>query len=73
MNASIIKDEEYNNMIKTLIQNTHENYFEVISHQQFWELLKLRIKEKTICFCIEKAQKRKNETKCLENKLDKIR
>ena len=45
MNSGIINKNNYNIMIKDLINHTKDKYLNVKWRGQFWEFLKLRIKE----------------------------
>ncbi len=59
-------------MIKDLIKHTKDKYINVLPRGQFWEFLKLRIKEHTINYCTQKAISRKDEIAELEYKISKI-
>ena len=70
LNSSVIKDQEYQELIKDTINKTYTEYKDDISKCQLWEFLKLRLKEESIRYCILKAQDKKDEIKRTELQID---
>ena len=70
LNSSIIKDQEYQQLINGIIENTCDTYQGILSDGHLWELLKLRIKEHSIRYCVLKARRKKDEAKEIEYKLN---
>ena len=72
LNSSIVKETEYQELIQNVIKETHKEYHSELSHVQFWEFLKVRIKEYTLHYCINKARGKRNDIKLLERDIDDI-
>ena len=49
-NASLLKDQDYVNAIKTCIQNATNKYQQNIDKGLKWDLIKMEIRSSTICF-----------------------
>ena len=55
LNNSVLNDENYKNLIKQIIFETKLEYSKDLSKQSLLEILKFRVKEQTIQYCIKKA------------------
>ena len=62
MNTSILKDIAYIENIRELIPEVKESYH-FLSKQMLWEILKIKIKEYTIGYCIKKQSVKKEHYK----------
>lgn len=72
MNTSILKDNIYRDDIEKLMKDTIEEYSEIESKRVIWDLCKIRIKEYSIRFCIDKARKENSDFEKLNIKLNEI-
>lgn len=68
LNVNILNDKLYIDLIKNLIKNVKDN-FGTLSKQMLWELCKVKIKEKTIIYCKQKAKIKRDLMKELETKI----
>ena len=57
----------------SLIQDTIEEYKDIVSYQLIWEILKIHIKEFTIRYATNKSKNNKSNILNLQNKLDNIK
>ena len=84
LNVSLLHDKEYVDIVKREIQETVKDYsiqIEVdtnndpqcsISAQDMFEILKLRIRGKTIPYSIRKNKEKRQRQKLLEEKIDHL-
>jgi len=70
LNNSIIDESEYVNGIKTIYNEVLAEYRDSISIHLLWDYLKLRIKQFSISYCIQRTTSYKNECSELEQELD---
>lgn len=68
LNVDILNDKLYTEVIKKLIKTVKENY-STLSKQLLWEICKIEIKEKTICYCKQKSKIKKDLMKELETNI----
>ena len=68
LNVDILNDKLYTEVIKKLIKTVKENY-STLSKQLLWEICKIKIKEKTICYCKQKSKIKKDLMKELETNI----
>jgi len=79
LNCSLLHDEEYINMIKTVVNECHTQYENInITPDLLWELLKMEIRRNSIHYSARKKRKQvaeqqtiEKEIANLENKIDK--
>lgn len=69
LNTSHLKDKEYIELIKNTISKTLTSYNTLASKRMIWELLKIKIKEASIAFAIQKSRTKKSRALDLETKL----
>ena len=69
LNTDILKEEAYITGIKEIVSQTSEDYKD-ISKKLLWELCKIRIKEFSITYSINRRKLHKSKIKELEEKLD---
>ena len=67
LNNAILDEDDYKVLIQQLIAETKAEYFRHIPNQKLFDLIKLRIKEQTIRYCV----KRSKYLKCKNNYLEK--
>ena len=72
LNVSILNEDPYNELVRTVIKNTKTEYENILCKRSLWDLIKIRIKEISIKFCVEKQRKKKAEIGDLEKRLEKI-
>ena len=72
MNASILKDSKYIDIIKHVINDTKTEYQTQLDKRSLWEMVKIKIKEVSIKYSVSKAKSRSNRAKLIEHKLSKI-
>lgn len=70
LNNLLLQEESYRENIYTLIDETVASYKNRVSNQHFWELLKIRIKETSIKFSVNRSLLKKSRVKSLENELN---
>ena len=58
LNNSILSDENYKILIKDLILNTKLEYSKDLSKHSLFEILKFRVKEQTIQYCIKNESRK---------------
>ncbi len=71
LNVSILKEREYVEAIKNLIEKTLIEYNECadIDKNLIWELIKIRVKEFSIKYCINRIRHRDDRAKIIETKI----
>ena len=70
LNTSILKEEDYKNVIKEIITNTISEYENLeVDRSSIWELVKIRVKEFSIQYCCYRNRKREYRGKLLEAKI----
>ena len=72
MNTEIIGEKEYDNEIKKIFTEAMNEYSESISKSKLWEFIKVKIKQFSIAYCINRARVKKDYVKDLEIKLDNL-
>ena len=72
LNVSILKEENYKEIIQNLIQETLADYVDKVDKSSLWELIKVRIKEASIKYCRERQLKQSNEIKQLEETIHSL-
>ncbi len=72
LNSSILKDTEYQTLIKELITDTTTKYDKHVTKCKLWQFLKLRIKEASIAYSIKKSKSKRDSIKQLEIELNVI-
>ena len=72
MNTSILKDAQYIELIKHVINDTKLEYQNQLDKRSLWEMVKIKIKEVSIRYSVSKAKSRSNRAKFIEHKLSKI-
>ena len=70
LNNSILTDAKYLMETKRVIEKTIEEYKSLKSCQLIWELVKINVKDYTICYCKNKAQDRTRATRSIQKDLD---
>ena len=68
LNNSMVDEVEYKLLIRQLTAKTNEEYSNYISSQSLLELLKIRIKEQTIRYCINQSKYMRHENNYLNKK-----
>ncbi len=70
LNTSILKDVEYKHEVSSIIKNTIAEYSNVPAHKRYiWDLIKIKIKEFSIKYCIIKKRKRVSRIAEIENRI----
>ena len=72
LNTSILKDQQYKESIINIINKTLYEYNEIQSKRILWDLCKIRIKEYSIQYCIQKASQQNDILHGLNEKLNKL-
>ena len=72
LNTSILDDNLYKDIIKDVIEKTLAEYENLLPKRVLWDFCKIRIKEKSIKYCIEKSKSQKNEVKMLDMRIEQI-
>ena len=72
LNNNILKEKNYQKGIKQVIRETKSKHSSTLDNALLWELLKLKIKECSISYSIEKSLKEKTEVALLQNRLDSL-
>ena len=72
LNNSVINEQAYADVIEEIINRTTEEYENETSYVHLWELLKLRIKEASIKYCIRRRREDKTMKRSIENLIDHI-
>jgi hypothetical protein len=72
LNTDILKDECYIKGIGELIDETVNNYSDVLSSKQLWEFLKKRVKEQSITYSIARNKKKRCNIIELEMKINQL-
>jgi exonuclease III len=71
-NASLLKDPEYVQQIKTCLANAINKYNQTLDKGLTWDLIKMEIRSTTICFSKNKAKKVREEIKEATFNMDKL-
>ena len=81
-NTALLRDKDYINLVKKVIQNVIERYTNVnqdnnessqtISNQMLWEMIKLGIRGETIPYCIQRKKKLDKEESELEHRIREL-
>ena len=72
LNNSVLEEETYKNLIREQISNTMSEYSNMVSKQNLLEMIKFRVKEQTIKYCIKKTRKEREYQHQLEKRLQYI-
>ena len=72
LNAQLLENSDYCNGIKQTIKESKDTYGDTLSHQVFWEILKINIKEYTVNFSVNLAISSKKEFLEKQDELDNI-
>ena len=69
MNTSILNEEDYKNGLQNIVNDTVQEFCDILNKRILWDLIKVRIKEFSIKYSIKKSQNSNNEMKLLEEKI----
>lgn len=72
LNISHLNDEIYKNQVKSIIRSTKDEYRTCMDKRLLWDLCKIKVKEFSIKYSINKAQNRKSQMKELSQHLTEI-
>lgn len=72
MNNSVLQDPQFKEGITTLVNGILDKYNEQVSRQILWEYTKIKIKQYTVTYCINKVKTKKHVIKQLEDELNEI-
>ena len=72
LNTSVLEEREYQDGIKYTIQKTKNEYNHILTSGHLWDLCKIRIKEYTIRYCINKAKMKRDMYAKLDNHIKEI-
>ncbi len=72
LNTTLLNDEKYKQKILEIYDNTVNEYGDIESKRVIWDLFKLRVKEYSIRYSIEKRSKEKDETERLNMRLNQL-
>ncbi len=72
LNVSVLNDEQYKEKVKTIYNKTVEDFADVESKRVIWDLFKIRVKEFSIRYCIEKKSREHDELENLNSKINII-
>ena len=67
-----VDEYDYKVLIQQLIAATKAEYSGYISNQKLFDLIKLKIKEQTICYCVKRSKYLKCENDYLEKALENL-
>ncbi|WP_284128489.1 hypothetical protein, partial [Klebsiella pneumoniae] len=70
-NISHLKDDDYIKLIKSTIEETQEEYQEdeTVNPTLLWDMIKLKVREKSLKFSADKKRKTNNRETSLEKKI----
>ena len=71
-NNTLLKDDEYINLIKNNYSSLQEKYKEIESRQLYWELVKMEIRSMTIVFSKKKRFNLRNRETAIQRKLEEL-
>ena len=71
-NNTLLKDNEYINLIKNNFPSFQEKYQNVESRQLYWELLKMEIRSTTIAYSKQKKFNLRNRETIIQRKLEEL-
>ena len=66
MTVSILKEEDYREIIQNTIEETFSEYMDKVDKSLIWELTKIRVKEIAIKYCNSRQFRLSNEIRQLE-------
>ena len=72
LNNAILDEDDYKVLIQQLIAETKAEYFRHIPNQKLFDLIKIRIKEQTIRYCVKRSKYLKCENDYLEKALENL-
>ncbi len=72
LNTSVLKERDYHEGIKHTIQKTKNEYKHILTSGHLWDLCKIRIKEYSIRYCINKAKMKRDMFAELDNHIKEI-
>ena len=72
LNVSILKEEEYREIIPNIIEGTFAEYMHKIDKSLIWELTKIKVKKTSIKYCRTRQLKLSKEIKQLERTVDQL-
>ena len=70
LNNAILDENDYKLLIHQLINETKSEYLGCISNQKLFDLIKLRVKEQTIRYCVKRSKILKSSNDYLEKTLE---
>lgn len=73
LNNSILREQEYVEVINASIEQAKVEYSETVTAQQLWDLCKLKIKQVTVEYCKICARERVNTIESLKLQVDSVR
>jgi len=71
-NNTLLKNNEYINLIKSNYPSIQENYQNVENRQLYWELLKMEIRSTTIAYSKKKKSNLRNCETVIQRKLEEL-
>ena len=72
LNNSVLEEIDYKNIVKQEIQKTKTDYRHLLSSQELFELIKIRVKERTIRYCTRRNQINKSKISFLEKQINSL-
>ena len=72
LNNAILEEDDYKVLIHKLIKDTKLEYSGYISSKKLFDLIKLRVKEQTIRYCVKRSKLSKSENDYLERTLENL-
>lgn len=72
LNTSILSEENYKIGVIDIIKKTIDEYDNIVDKRVLWDFCKIRIKEYSIKYCVNRSKNRKNELKNLQSHFDQI-
>ena len=69
LNTSILKEEAYMQIIKDVILKTKQDYSSVLSNRDLWDFVKIKIKEMSIRYCIDRSKAKNIKHDKMEKRL----
>ncbi len=73
LNISVLKDKQYCRSVSNIIKSTIAEFSNVQIHKRYtWDLIKIRIKEYSIKFCVAKKRMKCDRISEIEGKLNEI-
>ena len=72
LNTTVLNEIEYQANITKIINNTRSEFDNTLSKRMTWDLCKVRIKEFSITYCIQRKKQQQKDITFLENKIKSI-